>query len=151
MPDKLNQALIRNNLLVLDLFCKVDVLQNAIKLAVFLLYGNKGAFQLGGNIHFDMEQSRPAIAVILALPTRLTRHKEGAAVRGFVLKEILQFFRRQIILIFRFQFLAFLRKVIGQSLQKEHSENVLLKLRSVHFATENICRFQQMAFQLRYC
>ena len=50
--------------------------------------------------------------------------------------EILQFFQGQIILIFRFEFLAFLRKVIGQSLQKEHSEDVLLKLRSVHFATE---------------
>ena len=93
-----------------------------------------------------MEQSRPAIAVILALPTSLTRHEEGAAVGSLILKEVLQFFQRQIILIFRFQFLSFLCEVIGKSLQKEHSEDILLKLRSVHFATENICRFQQMAF-----
>ena len=38
MPYKLNQTLIRNNLLILDLLCEVNVLQNAIKLAVFLVY-----------------------------------------------------------------------------------------------------------------
>ena len=81
MPYKLNQALIRNNLLILDLLCEVNVLQNAIKLAVFLLYGNKGAFQFGSHIHLHMEQSRPAIAVILAFSTSLTRHEESAAGR----------------------------------------------------------------------
>lgn len=116
MPDKLNEALICNDLLVLNLFCKINVLQNAIKLDVFFFYGNKGAFQLGSNIHFDMEQSRPAIAVILALPTRLTRHKKSTAVRSLILKKILQFFRRQIIFIFRFQFFTFLHEVIGKSL-----------------------------------
>src|SRR4051812_26055517 len=86
------------------------------------------------------------------VPTSIGRNKKHFSIVVRILDSFLNpFITASLYLPVHAQSFLLSFKLVGTVLQKEHAKNIVFVLRSIHFATEDISCFEEVALKLSKC
>lgn len=128
---------------------EVDPLENILqRVRVGVFDSGKSLVQPGPNRRFQVGDPVVATLVVGVAPASFIRHEEIVLVRvgKLLLDQVgLQLFGG----VLSPQTFPVFLKLVVESLQKQHPEDVFLELRGIHVASQDVARFKQLSFQPR--